>query len=230
MGRVLHARYPNWALPVLLVALFAIAMFMAFIASPPDVVLGDTVRIFYIHVSVAWTALVAFTVNFVGSVLYLVRRDPAVDRWAGASAEIGAMFTTATLFTGSIWARVAWGVWWTWDPRLTTALVMWFVYIAYLIVRMNLSDPGRRAQVSSVIGIVAFADVPLVYFSVDIWRSIHPIVVGPNGNFNMAPLMMWAMFSMLAAVSVLYLAILSLRVRQERVADTLRLLGMRVQA
>jgi heme exporter protein C len=205
-----------------LALLFGVALLLGFILSPPDVLLGDTVRIFYIHVSVAWVALVSFLVNFIASIVYLARRSLAADRLAGVTAELGAMFTTATLATGSIWARVAWGVWWTWDPRLTTALIMWFVYLAYLLVRANLEDPQRRAQVSAVLGIIAFANVPVVYFSVDIWRSIHPVVVGPDGNFNMAPAMFAAMMAMLTAVTVLYVALVNLRLRQERLAEALR--------
>lgn len=212
-----------------LAALFTVALYLGFIVSPPDELLGDTVRIFYLHVSLAWVAMIAFTVNFVGSIGYLARRNLAIDRWAAVSAEIGTVFTTATIVTGSIWARAAWGVWWTWDPRLTTALIMWFVYVAYLMVRSNLADPGQRAQISAVIGVIIFFDVPLVFMSVRMWRTIHPVVVGSDGTFRMAPTMLASMFAMLAAVSVLYVVLMNIRIRLTRMQDEIHRLQLEIE-
>lgn len=203
-----------------LLVLFWFAGFMAFIHSPDAQVLGATVRIFYMHVSVAWLAGLAFLVNWAGSILYLVRRDMHIDRWAAASAEIGFVFTTGVLVTGSIWARVAWNTWWTWDPRLTTALVMWFLYAAYVVLRGGITRPETRARVSSIVGIIAFVDVPVVFLSTRWWRSIHP-VLGENGGFPMTSMMLIAMFAMLAAVSAFYFYILRIRVRQEEARDAL---------
>lgn len=209
-----------------LLVLFWFGGFMAFLHSPDAQVLGATVRIFYVHVAVAWLAGLAFLVNWTGSILYLVRRDLRVDRWAAASAEIGAVFTTGVLVTGSIWARVAWNTWWTWDPRLTTSAVMWFLYIAYLILRGGITRPESRATVSSIVGIIAFVDVPVVFLSTRWWRSIHP-VIERNGAFAMTPNMLIAMFAMLAAVSAFYIYVLRIRVRQEAARDAIE--SMRVQ-
>lgn len=216
-----------WAIGLL--ALFWFGGFMAFLASPDAQVLGATVRIFYIHVGIAWLAGLAFLVNWAGSILYLFRRDLRIDRWAAVSAEIGAVFTTGVLVTGSIWARVAWNTWWTWDPRLTTSLVMWFLYVAYLVLRGGISRPETRATVSSVVGIIAFVDVPVVYMSTRWWRSIHP-VIEQNGAFAMAPSMLLAMFAMLAAVSALYIYLMRVRIRQERSRDELESLRVALRA
>jgi len=213
-----------------LVVLFWFGGFMAFIASPDAQVLGATVRILYIHVAVAWLAGLAFLVNWAGSIGYLVRRDLRTDRWAAASAEIGAVFTTAILVTGSIWARVAWGVFWTWDPRLTTALIMWFLYIGYLVLRQGIQRPETRALVSSVVGVIAFVDVPVVYMSTRWWRSIHPVILENNGNFAMTPAMLLAMFAMLGAVSAFFVYLLNLRIRQARLADAVEEMELRLAA
>jgi heme exporter protein C len=218
---------PPWAAGLLV--LFWFGGFMAFIHSPDAQVLGATVRIFYMHVSVAWLAGLAFLVNWAGSILYLVRRDLRIDRWAAASAEIGAVFTTGVLVTGSIWARVAWNTWWTWDPRLTTAAVMWFLYIAYLVLRGGITRPESRAMVSSIVGVIAFVDVPIVFLSTRWWRSIHP-VIQQNGSFALTPNMLIAMFAMLGAVSAFYIYILRIRIRQEAARDTLESLRVRLNA
>lgn len=216
-----------WAIGLLL--LFWFGGFMAFLASPDAQVLGATVRILYIHVAVAWLAGLAFLANWAGSILYLFRRDLKIDRWAAVSAEIGAVFTTGVLVTGSIWARVAWNTWWTWDPRLTTALVMWFLYIAYLVLRGGITRPDTRAMVSSVVGVIAFVDVPIVFMSTRWWRSIHP-VIEQNGSFAMTPSMLLAMFSMLGAVSALYIYLMRVRIRQERARDDLESLRIALRA
>lgn len=213
-----------------LLALFWFGGFMAFLASPDAQVLGATVRILYIHVAVAWLAGLAFLVNWGGSIWYLVKRDLRVDRWAAASAEIGAVFTTAILVTGSIWARVAWGVFWTWDPRLTTALIMWFLYIGYLVLRQGIQRPETRAMVSSVVGVIAFVDVPIVYLSTRWWRSIHPVILESNGNFAMTPAMLLAMFAMLGATSAFFIYLLNLRIRQARLTDEVEVMELRLQA
>jgi heme exporter protein C len=212
-----------WALGLLI--LFWFGGFMAFLHSPDVRVLGATVRMLYLNAGVAWLAGLAFLVNWAGSILYLVRRDLRIDRWAAASAEVGAVFTTGVLVTGSIWARVAWNTWWTWDPRLTTALIMWFLYAAYLVLRGGITRPESRARVSAIVGVIAFVDVPIVFLSTSLWRSIHPVVI-TGTSFNMAPTMVLAMFAMLAAVSAFYIYLMRIRIRQEEARDALE--NMRV--
>ncbi len=137
---------------------------------------GVIQKIFYLHLPLAWWALISFFTVFVASILYLTGKKPRWDLLAGAAAETGVVLAGLALVTGSIWAKRSWGVWWTWDPRLTTTLIMWFVYAGYLIVRRLDLPENRRRNICAVVGIAAFLDVPLVFFSARLWRSIHPAV------------------------------------------------------
>ncbi len=158
-----------------LLVLMAVALYMIFIYAPAERVQGDAHRLLYGHVAVAWLAFLAFGVVAVASVMYLWRRNPRWDSLAVASAEVGVLFTTLTLISGSIWGRHVWGVWWTWDPRLTTTLVLWFIYVAYLALRMYIDNADTRRRVAAIFGIVGFVDVPIVWYSVEWWRSLHPV-------------------------------------------------------
>ncbi|MCL6631228.1 MAG: cytochrome c biogenesis protein CcsA [Alicyclobacillus herbarius] len=191
-----------------------IFLFFALIISPPEQHMGDLVRILYFHVNSAWTALLAFFTTFLASIGYLVRRKPMWDVLAASAAEIGVMFTTFTLITGSLWGRPVWNTWWTWDPRLTTTLILWFLYVAYLLLRQTIDGLERRGRVAAVYAIVAFADVPIIHESVTWWRSIHPTVIDDSG-FHMPasmtiPLLMGAM-----AFFLLFGLLLWLRCRLE---------------
>ena len=155
-------------------------LYLIFWRAPTDSILGDVQRVFYFHVPIAVTSFLAFFLVFVASIAYLVKRSPIWDRLAQASAEVGVVFVTLALVTGVIWARPVWDTWWTWEPRLTTTLILWLIYVAYLMVRAYASNPTQGARYSAVVGIVGFVDVPIVYYSVIWWRSIHPSpVVGP---------------------------------------------------
>ncbi len=155
-------------------------LYLIFMVAPTDAILGDVQRVFYFHVPIAVMSFLAFFLVFVSSIAYLVKRTPKWDRLAQASAEVGVVFVTLALITGVIWARPVWGAWWTWEPRLTTTLILWLIYVAYLMVRAYASNPSQGARYSAVVGIVGFVDVPIVYYSVIWWRSIHPSpVVGP---------------------------------------------------
>jgi heme exporter protein C len=192
-----------------------IALYGALIWAPTEVVMGDVQRIFYFHVPSAWVALgPSFTVVFIASIIYLVTSDLRYDRIALASAELGVMFTTITLITGPIWARPIWGAYWTWDPRLTTTLVLWFIYVAYLMLR-SASQPGHKsARLAAVFGIVGWVDVPIVFMSIRWWRTIHPTVLtGKSLNLDsqMAMVLMFSLF----AFTLLYVYLLIIRYRQE---------------
>ena len=131
-------------------------------------------KIFYYHVSAALTVFVAFGVNCVFSIKYLIQRKPNDDLLAAAAAEIGLIFCTIALLSGPIWARYAWNTWWNWEARLTSTLVLWLMYIGYFILRSALED-DKRGRYSAVLGIIAYLDVPIVYYAVDIWQGgLHP--------------------------------------------------------
>lgn len=174
---------------------------------------GPVQKIFYMHLPCSWWALASFFVVFVASLLYLFRRDPAYDRAAGAAAELGVLFATLSLITGSVWARAEWGHWWVWDPKLTTSLIMWYVYAGYLVLRSTPMGRERKALVCAVLGIVAFLDVPLVFFAAKLWGSAHPDGVARESS-GMAPRMWHTIFTGLAAFGLVWGAMLLTRVRQ----------------
>lgn len=182
--------------------LLCFALYEALIAAPTEQTMGNVQRIFYYHVPSAWTAFLLFTINFVASVLYLVRRNTKADILALTSAEVGVVFCTVVLVTGPIWARPVWGIWWTWDLRLTLTLVLWLIYVSYLVLR-RFSTSGKTPVIAAVVAIFGALDVPLVYFSIWFFRTQHPSpVIGDGGSLDprMAHVLLinWAAFLCLA--------------------------------
>ena len=169
------------AVAILLVLASAYASF--FIA-PTERTMGVIQRIFYFHVASAWAGFTAFFICFIGNLLYVWRRKQQYD-WLGVSgAEVGLAFTTVVLITGPIWAHPVWGIWWTWDARLTSTFVLWLLYVSYLLLRTLVEEPDRRALLSSLFGIFAFIDVPLVFGAIRWWRTQHPqpVIMGGQGS------------------------------------------------
>lgn len=204
-----------------LVALAAFAYF-AFVFAPEDEFQGAMQRIFYIHVPSAWICFVAFGVTFASSIAYLSSRKEKWDTIAASSAEIGTVFTTVVLATGMMWGHAIWGVYWSWEPRLTSFLVLWLMYLGYLAVRSYVPDPARRARFSAVIGIIAFIDVPIIYLSVNWWRTLHPQqVVVTGGGPHMPTTMLIALMVGLATFSLVYVYLMRLRLDVARLATEL---------
>jgi heme exporter protein C len=187
-------------------ALMMAALCMVFIYVPTEKHTGIVQRIFYFHVPVAWVAFLAFFVTFIFSILYLWKRQIKWDAIAYASAEVGVIFTTLVLITGPIWAKPVWGIWWTWDARLTTSLVLWLIYVAYLLVRRLATEPTRGARYGAVIGIVGFIDVPIVFITVNLWRTQHPTTIIFEGGLT-APMLL-TLIVCLVAFTVLYILLL----------------------
>ena len=175
----------GWLTPKTIVGAIAgilllVDLYLMFMVAPTDANLGNVQRVFYIHVPIALMSFLAFFIVFVGSVMYLFKRSNRWDSMALAAGEVGVVFVSLALVTGVIWARPVWNVWWTWEPRLTTTLVLWLIYVGYLMVRAYAPNRPKAATYAAVVGIVGFIDVPIVYYSVQWWRSIHPQqVVGP---------------------------------------------------
>ena len=195
--------------------------------APLEETMGLVQKIFYIHMPLAWWALVSFFVVFAASIRHLMTRSSASDILAGAAAELGVLLSGLALVSGSIWGRAAWNVWWTWDPRLTTTLIMWFVYAGYLVLRGSGMGAERRAMVCAVLGVVAFLDVPLVFYSARIWRSVHPAVLASQGG-GLEPEMWHTVLVNLAAFGLLWLTLLWARYslgRAEERAQALLLHG-----
>jgi len=184
-------------LAVLTAVLLSYGLYQALVVAPTETTMGDVQRIFYYHVPSAWTAGVLFFVNFVASIIYLVRRDTRADALAVASAEVGVVFCTIVLVTGPIWARPVWGIWWTWDLRLTLTLVLWLIYVSYLLLR-RFSTSGQTPVIAAVLAIFGTLDIPLVYFSIWFFRTQHPQpVIGGGGSID--PRMLHAFFVNLIA-------------------------------
>ena len=166
---------PRWLMPFGWFALLFLIASQAtgLLTSPPDRDMGNLQKIMYVHVPAAWISFIAFLVVFVGSVLYLWKRQERHDLLAAAAAETGAVLTALTLMLGSIWGRPTWGVWWTWDPRLTSTAILLLIYVGYLALRAFTEDDERRARWSAAVGILGFINVPIVYMSVKWWRTLH---------------------------------------------------------
>ena len=170
----------NKVIPFLALGLLFIGHYMGLFVAPTERMMGDVYRIIYTHVPAAWICLIAYTLSFFASVYYLIRNKMGADTFAEASAEVGVVFNAILLITGSIWGKPTWGVWWTWDPRLTTAAIMFFAFIGYLALRRFITEPERRATWGSVVAILAFIDLPLVWYSVKWWNSLHQLQSSPQ--------------------------------------------------
>ena len=208
------------ALVVLTFITMVASLYAAFVYAPTEPQMGHIQRIFYLHMGTVWVATVAFVIVFVSSILYLWKGSRKWDTLAFCSAELGVLFLTITIITGSIWAKPVWGTWWTWDPQLTTTFILWILYIVYLILRSSAGSDTKRAKYSAVFGIIAFIDLPLVYLSVRVMRGISPVVFGPGGG-GIEPQMMHALLISMAAFSLLFIVLLLERIDIERMQDTL---------
>ena len=211
-------------LNVVTVVLMLTAAALVFFYAPRERVMGEVQRIFYFHVSSAWVGFLAFFVTLCAGLAYLRTGKLVWDTVAASSVEVGLVFTVMAIISGSIWARPAWNTWWTWDPRLTTYTILALIYLAYVMLRQGLEDPGRRARFAAVYGIVGFISVPITFFSIRWWRTIHPVVVGSGtaaaqGGFDMTNSMRLVFFFSLFAFTVLYACFLANRVQLQREMD-----------
>jgi heme exporter protein C len=198
--------------------LLAAVLYAIFFIARPDRVQGDAARIVYFHVPIAWVAFVAFFVVFAASIAYLRTSADRWDRLGRASAEVGVVFTTLALITGGIWGYPIWGTWWTWDPKLTTTLILWFLYLGYLMIR-SYAEPPRGPRYAAILGIVGFVDVPIVYMSSYWWRTLHPQpVIGPLAETQPSASIVWVLMLSLLAFMVFYTFLVRLRSEVERLS------------
>jgi len=208
--------------------LIVVSLYLVFVYAPTEKFMGNVQRIFYYHVSFAWTSFIAFFVAFAASIMYLVRRKRFWDIVASSSVELGVGFCLIILTTGPIWARPVWGAYWTWDPRLVTTLILFFIYCAYLMIRSSIEEETKRARYSAIIGIIGFFDIPIVYMSIQWWsRTIHPDVVRPE-KIDLPPEMIRTLFTSFYAVALFYFFVLLRRIRLEELRDEVKELRKKI--
>jgi len=203
------APFADGVLPWLTLMTMIAALVMVCLYVPNERVQGVVQRIFYFHLPAAWNTFLGFFIVAGASASYLWQGNRFSDLLAQAAAEIGMVFCTIVLITGSIWARPIWGVWWTWDPRLTMVVVLWAIYAAYLLLRHLAGDTEQIARYAAVLGIVGVLDIPLLHISVRLWRGIHPKIE----RGGLAPEMMWTLLMCTAAFLCLFTWLLWLRLR-----------------
>lgn len=201
-----------------------VGMYLAILYAPEERTMSHAQRIFYVHVPAAWVGFLAFAVVFASSVGFLWTRRREFDLTAHASTEVGVVFTTLAIASGAVWGRAVWGTWWTWDPRLTTTFLLWFIYVVSLMVRAYGGSASQSARFAAVLGIVGFLDIPLIHLSVVWWRSLHPlpVVVRPEGfGSGLPPAMLQALLVNVVAFTLLYVALASVRREQMAAAEQL---------
>jgi heme exporter protein C len=217
------------ALAALSGAAIVIALTMVFVYAPREATMGDVQRIFYFHVSSAWVGFLAFFVTFLAGIGYLTRRERRWDIVAVSSVEIGVTFITMAIITGSLWARPAWGTYWTWEPRLTISAVQLLIYVSYVMLRAAIEGPERRARFAAVYGIVAFVTVPLSWFAIRWWRTIHPDVLTSGEGMALTLRMVQTLLFSVGAFTLLYATLLRQRIRLEQATDVLLDLRARIR-
>jgi heme exporter protein C len=219
----------RFAATLIVAALILVAGYAALFVAPDERTMHEIQRIFYFHLPSWIASFTAFSLAFAANIAYLSTRKPKWDWLGAASAEVGVICCTMGLITGPIWAHPVWGVWWTWDARLTTTFILWLLYVSYLLLRRLLEDPDRRATLSAVFGIFAFLDVPLVYVSNRLWRTTHPqpVIFGGQGS-GLDPIMGKVMLLCVVAVLTVMILVLIDRYRLEELRHELEVLDYEV--
>lgn len=217
----------DWALAILSVVSFIAALSMVFGYAPREAVMGEVQRIFYFHVASAWVGFFGFSVTALGSVLFLAQGRRRWDILALASAEIGLGFITMTVISGMLWAKPVWGVYWTWEPRLTISAIQWLLYVSYVMLRGSVDDLEREARFAAIYGIVAFGSVPLSWFAIRWWRTLHPQVLA-GGEMAITPRMITTLLVSLSTFTILYVTLLRKRYGLEQAKDRMRVLQQMV--
>lgn len=217
-------------LNILSVLLLAAAAAMVFVYAPIERVMGAVQKVFYFHVATAWVGMIGFIIAAAVAVIYLVTKDLKWDAINVAAVEISLVFFFIAIVLGSIWARPAWGTWWTWEPRLTTAAILEMIYLAYLLLRQGIEDPERRARFGAVYTIVGGLSVPLTFVSIRLFRTIHPVIIGAGGSekMNMTGEMVATMLVNIAVFSVIFVTLFWHRIRLGQFAEKVEQLKLKL--
>ncbi|UEM03735.1 heme ABC transporter permease [Skermanella rosea] len=209
------------------VVLTIVGLYLALFASPPDYQQGETVRIMYIHVPAAWMALFVYTNMAIAAAVGLVWKHPLADLFSKAAAPVGAGFTAVCLITGSLWGEPMWGTWWVWDARLTSVLILFFLYLGYMALVNAFDDPTRGSKAGAILLLVGVVNVPIIKFSVDWWNTLHqPASVVKMGGPSIDPSMLWPLLIMGLAFTTYFITVVLLRVRSEIAARKIQMLRL----
>lgn len=218
--RIANAIYP-WVAG-LCVLLFVAALPIALKFSPPDYQQGDTVRIMYVHVSSAWLMMMIYGIIAVNSAMFLIWRHPMANLVARASAPVGAIFTGLALITGMLWGKPMWGTFWVWDGRLTSTLILFFLYLGYLALADAFEDQERGDKAAAILALVGSVNIPIIHYSVEWWATLHQPSIITRQGITVDTGMLLPLFLMMGAFTTFYLAILVLRLRSELLAAKIR--------
>ncbi len=203
--------------------LIGLGLYLGLVASPADYQQGETVRIMYVHVPAAWMAMFVYAFMAVASAVALIWKHPLADLVARASAPIGAGFTLISLVTGSLWGKPMWGTWWVWDARLTSVLILFFLYLGYIALANAFDDPTRGAKAAAILALVGAINLPIIKFSVDWWNTLHqPASLTRLDAPAIHPSMLWPLLTMAVGFMLFYAALLIVRVRGEILAAKIR--------
>ena len=195
---------------------FTFGLYFSLLQSPPDYIQGDSMRIMYIHVPSAWFALMAYTILAGSSVLWFITRNPIFSIIARSIAQIGMIFTFISLVTGSIWGKPTWGVWWVWDARLTSMLLLFFLYLAYIFLWQSITNKDLASKISAALAIVGFVNIPIIKFSVDWWNTLHqPATISKLSSPSIDISMMVPLFIMTLATFLFLVTVFFIRLRIE---------------
>ena len=212
---------------ILTVPLLLVGLYLGLVWAPPDAMMGDVQRIMYVHFP-SWVAVgLSYTVGFGASLLYLIKRETRFDDWAQAGIEVGLVFNITGLISGSLWGRPTWGVYWTWDPRLTSTAIMAVTFAGYLILRAFIEDPDTRARIAALVATVGFVNVPIVYFSVKWWRTLHQQQSSPQ---TVDPQMVFPLRFMMTAFALLACYLMSRRYLLARLSGSAEREALRMEA
>src|SRR5436190_22402779 len=211
----LSARVLPWLAGAAAVVI-AYGLYLAFFVAPPDYQQGETARIMFVHVPSAWLSMAGYTVIAISAFGLLVFRHPLADVSAKSAAPIGAAFTFLALVTGSLWGKPTWGTYWVWDARLTSVLILFLIYLGLIALRQAVEDPGKAARAAAILTLVGSVNVPIIKFSVDWWNTLHQgESIFRAGGPTIYPTMLWALMIMIVSMTLLFVAILLMAMRNE---------------
>ncbi|MCL4435876.1 MAG: cytochrome c biogenesis protein CcsA [Thaumarchaeota archaeon] len=211
-------RLPEIPILIVALALYVVGLYTALIWAPVELTLGESYRVFYLHVPAAWVSYLALGLSLIGSIAYLKTRKTKFDLLAEVTAVLGVLFASLTLVLGSIWANVAWGTYWNWDPRETTTLVLWISYAGYLALRTSIENVGKRAVIPAIYNIFAFSTVPLSYISVVYWQTLHPRIIDTSQGLKLSitPEMVTTLMVNLLAATLLFIYLVNVLYKLRR--------------